>query len=128
MLSQLQEKMEHYQNQYCAQSGTDQYGYPIRQTDEYGNVISETGQYADTVRRTDEFRQTDQYGNPIHGSNDQQQGGIFHHDKVVSTATAEKGGGHQEKKGIMEKIKEKLPGGHHWEVYVVVKQVLEDLI
>lgn len=51
--------MAHYQ------SGTDQYGNPIRQTDEYGNVISETAQYGDPLRRTGEFRETDQYGNPV---------------------------------------------------------------
>ncbi|XP_023553197.1 dehydrin DHN3-like [Cucurbita pepo subsp. pepo] len=137
--------MAHYQNQYSAQSGADQYGNPIRQTDEYGNVISDTAQHVDPLRRTDEFRGTDQYGNPIHrtdqhgvgdptgrtgtgtgtgmyeggggGQQQQQRGGMFHHDKPVSTGgsvgytTGEQGERH-EKKGMMEKIKEKLPGGN----------------
>lgn len=102
--------MAHYQNQYSAQAGSDAYGYPIRQTDEYGNVISETGQYVDTLRRTDE-----QYPKPSHESEQQQPVGISHNEKVVITKTTEDGSGHHKKKRIIEKIKEKLLGGHHWE-------------
>ncbi|XP_022136840.1 dehydrin DHN1-like [Momordica charantia] len=121
--------MAHYQNPYGVQSGTDEYGNPIRQTDEYGNVIPESGQFVDPLRRTGELRDTDPYGvgDPAgrtagtggqtqqHRGGDQGQG-MFHHDSQRAATTgytaAEQGGG-REKKGMMEKIKEKLPGAHH---------------
>nr|AMD11608.1 dehydrin [Betula platyphylla] len=116
--------MAHFQNQYAA-SQIDEYGSPIRtdQFDEYGNPIR-VDQYGNTVR-TDEYGnpiRTDEYGNPIHhtagttagygaGGFDTTTPQGMRHDVTGTRGSEDDGhGGRRKKKGLAEKIKEKIPG------------------
>ncbi|XP_023765540.1 dehydrin DHN1 [Lactuca sativa] len=109
-----------------AEYGDQTYGREGRQTDEYGNPV----------------QKTNEYGNPLHSTTDETMGdyGVTSH-QGLGHATGETesyqnqpsatplsssnigigtGAGYDqhreeghEKKGVTEKIKEKLPGGHN---------------
>ncbi|KAG2696263.1 hypothetical protein I3760_07G050300 [Carya illinoinensis] len=119
---------------------TDEYGNVIRR-DAYGNVIR-TDEYGNVIR-TDEYGtviRTDEYGNPIRHSGttagtygacgfDTTTPQGMHHDVTAaghggdstgklhlsgsSSSSEDDGQGGRRKKGLMEKIKEKIPGIGH---------------
>ncbi|MGD7340698.1 hypothetical protein ACQCRO_27745, partial [Ralstonia pseudosolanacearum] len=78
---------------------------PLGQTDEYGNPIGHTGAGHTTGTGAGTGHQQQQG----HGG----LGGVLHRSGSSSSSSSEDDGeGGRRKKGIKEKIKEKIPGGH----------------
>uniref|UniRef100_A0A2N9GQZ1 Dehydrin n=1 Tax=Fagus sylvatica TaxID=28930 RepID=A0A2N9GQZ1_FAGSY len=129
--------MAHYQNQYAgAAPQNDEFGNPIR-SDEYGNRVR-TDEFGNPTHHTDN-RGAAAYGtggfdtNTLQGMrhdattgaghggvdyrHDQQQqqhglSGMLHRSGSGSSSSSEDDGfgGRRKKKGVMEKVKEKIPG------------------
>ncbi|KAF8011092.1 hypothetical protein BT93_J1646 [Corymbia citriodora subsp. variegata] len=115
--------MAHFQNQYNTPGArrTDEYGNPIGRTDEYGNPIRPADQYGNPVSHG-----SDPYGKlggappatghgvgAQHGREHNTLGGMLHRSGSSSSSSSEDDGhGGRRKKGIKEKIKEKMPGRH----------------
>ncbi|KAI5441782.1 dehydrin [Lathyrus oleraceus] len=132
--------MSQYQNQYGAQTRkTDEYGNPMNQVDQYGNPISGGGgltgeagrqHYGTTGGATDhghgqQHRGVDQttgYGTHtggVGGYGTKPEYGSTNTGSGYGTGTGYGGSGtteyvreehHGDKKGVMDKIKEKIPG------------------
>ncbi|KAE8655070.1 Late embryoproteinsis abundant protein D-11 [Hibiscus syriacus] len=91
--------MAHFQNQYSAPevTQTDAFGNPVRQTDEYGNPIP-----------------AQETGRGIAGIGGHHQGkhhGLRRSGSCSSSSSSEDEGTGRKKKGVKDKLKEKLPGG-----------------
>lgn len=93
--------MAHYQNKHAPPPQSDEYGNPVRQTDEYGNPIPHGGATARTTG----------YGTTTTGGTVGQEGHKLHRSGSGSSSEDDGKGGRR-KKGVTEKIKEKLPGTH----------------
>ncbi|KAG2694319.1 hypothetical protein I3760_08G137000 [Carya illinoinensis] len=102
--------MAHFQNQSGAAAQTDAYGNVlstdaygnVARTDEYGNVIS-TDEYGNPIRHS---------GTPLQGVQQQQRHDLSGklHRSGSSSSSEDDGQGGRRKKGLKEKIKEKIPG------------------
>ncbi|KAF2322866.1 hypothetical protein GH714_031530 [Hevea brasiliensis] len=78
----------------------DEHGNPIQLTDEHGNPV----------------QLTDEFGNPVHITGVATSKPLTLGTTVVQTKSEDDGqGGRRKKKGLKEKIKEKLTGGKHKE-------------
>ncbi|KAF3440724.1 hypothetical protein FNV43_RR19010 [Rhamnella rubrinervis] len=114
--------MAHIQNPYGATGQTDEYGNPISQTDEYGNPIQHTGitgSHGTTGYGTTGYgtgtavtgvggEHNQQFKEHGHGT------GVLHRSGSGSSSSSEDDGqGGRRKKGLKEKIKEKMPGQGH---------------
>ncbi|KAK3410378.1 hypothetical protein EUGRSUZ_J02380 [Eucalyptus grandis] len=94
--------MAHFQNHYASPAGsrTDEYGNPIRPADEYGNPV---------------YPGTGHGVGAEHGKEHHTLGGMLRRSGSSSSSSSsseDDGHGGRRKKGIKEKIKEKLPGRH----------------
>ncbi|KAL2520493.1 Dehydrin Xero 1 [Forsythia ovata] len=84
----------------------DQHGNQVRKTDEYGNPVQHTG------------KQATGHGGIAPGTIDaglagQQHGQLRRSGSSGSSSSEDDGLGGRRKKGIKDKIKERLPGGHN---------------
>ncbi|XP_017983363.1 PREDICTED: late embryogenesis abundant protein D-11 [Theobroma cacao] len=88
--------MAHFQNQHPATevSQSDEFGNPVRQTDKYGNPIAK--------HKT---------GRGIAGIGGHHHG-LHRTDSSSSSSSSEDEGTGRKRKGLKDKLKEKLPGGH----------------
>ncbi|KAL5079632.1 hypothetical protein RYX36_008053 [Vicia faba] len=123
--------MSQYQNQYGVQTGntdTDEYGNPVNQVDQYGNPISGGGRQhfgATGHGHGQQHRGVDQttgYGTNtggVGGYATKPEYGSTNTGSGYGTGTGYGGTGtteyvreehHGDKKGVMDKIKEKIPG------------------
>ncbi|CAI8594845.1 unnamed protein product [Vicia faba] len=127
--------MSQYQNQYGAQTGnTDEYGNPVNQLDQYGNPVSGGGYTGEAGRQ--HFGTTGHGHGQQHRGVDQtteyetQTGGAGGYGTKPEYGSTNTGSGygtgtgyggtgtteyvreehHGDKKGVMDKIKEKIPG------------------
>nr|AUN35179.1 dehydrin 2 [Paeonia lactiflora] len=101
-----------YQNQYATptlQSQSDVYGNPVSQRDEHGNPLHHYG---------GSISQIDEYGNPVYYQKQEHghgQGISGMLQRSGSSSSSEDDGyGGRRKKGLRERIKEKMPcSGQH---------------
>lgn len=126
--------MSQYQNQYGAQTGmTNEYGNPVNQVDQYGNPISGGGFTGEAGRQ--HFGTTGGATDHGHGHGQQHRGvdqttgygthkgGVGGYATNPEYGNTNTGSGygtgtneyvreehHGDKKGVMDKIKEKIPG------------------
>ncbi|XWS33803.1 hypothetical protein CRYUN_Cryun22dG0114100 [Craigia yunnanensis] len=129
--------MAHFQNRHTVpeESQTDEFGNPIRRTDEFGNPIPKhetdrgiTGVGGHHHREHHGLHRTGSSSSSSSSSEDEGTGRkkkglkekLKHKEhQPLATSTTTPGQGpvyqeheHHEKKGVMDKIKEKLPGHH----------------
>lgn len=112
--------MAHYQNPYgdTTRTGTDEYGNPVRHTDQYGNPVHQTGSanpYGATGAAGAGYGNTTATGMTGHHGTGHQG---LHRSGSSSSSSSEDEvdeNGVRRKKGMKDKIKEKIPGmgGHH---------------
>ncbi|MED6204498.1 hypothetical protein PIB30_009503 [Stylosanthes scabra] len=96
--------MAHYQNQYGAVTSSASKD-PIQKEMDLSGDTTGTGDVAAAQVIVDEYHDDSKSSSGVDG------GGAFHHDAVDVNEV----GQHNEKKkkGIIEKVKDKLPGTHH---------------
>ncbi|CAM0943550.1 unnamed protein product [Alopecurus aequalis] len=92
--------------------GQQQHGQATNRVDEYGNPVAGTGLGAQGGG-VGTGAAAGGHFQPMRDEHEHKAGGILHRSGSSSSSSSEDDGmGGRRKKGIKEKIKEKLPGGH----------------